>query len=191
MTEQRISSDNLFDIGGLFRTSAVATFVVEIVSVIVMIGALAAFYIGKVLQFIDPEIQGLLLMVGVAVTLMVFLAAFSIFVRFSRRISDRIVGRGIRGVKLDSTRVKVVIYVYALLLLLMGMIGIYVWYLVDKNILMPWAVVENSISLRIFGLALGALFIAVLVQIIIAIVGRTASKVIIEVLATDDAEFER
>ncbi len=49
MTEQRISSDNLFDIGGLFRTSAVATFVVEIVSVIVMIGALAAFYIGKVL----------------------------------------------------------------------------------------------------------------------------------------------
>ncbi len=191
MTTEKRVADNIFDISGLFRTSAVATFVVEIVSVIVMIGAIAAFYMGKILQFIDPEIQLLLLMVGIATTMLVFLAAFSIFVRFSRRISNRIIGRGIHGVQMDSMRVKIVVYVYALLLLLMGAIGIYVWYLVDKNVLSPWALAENSISLRIFGLALGALFIAILIQIIIAVVGRTASKVIVEVLATDDSEFER
>ncbi|MDF1540903.1 MAG: hypothetical protein P1Q69_18550, partial [Candidatus Thorarchaeota archaeon] len=68
--------------------------------------------------------------------------------------------------------------------------GVYIWYLVHKYFIGPWIVSNNSsILLSIFSLALGAFFIALLIQVIIAGVGRSATKVIIEVLDTDDSDF--
>jgi len=58
---------------------------------------------------------------------------------------------------------------------------------VYKNIL--WPMIGTSMSLQIFSYALGAFFIALLIQIIVAGVGRSATKVITEVLAADDSEF--
>ena len=78
---------------------------------------------------------------------------------------------------------------YALLVLMMTITGIYIWYLVDARILTPWAASYDSLALRVFGLALGAFIIALLIQVIIAAVGRSATKVIIEVLDGDDSEF--
>ncbi|TFF96215.1 hypothetical protein EU546_01830 [Candidatus Thorarchaeota archaeon] len=176
-----------FDVGALFRGSATVTFVIEIVAVIVMLGAVVAFYIDELIPAISPDIQVLLLLIGSIVTLLVFLAALGVFVRFSRRISDLVIGPGIQEVPMDTPRVKTVVYIYAILVTLMAATGLYVWYLVHKYALGPWA--GSSISLQIFGLALGAFFVALLIQIIVALVGRTATKVIIEVLDQDDSEF--
>lgn len=176
-----------FDIGGLFRGSATVTFVVEIIATIVMLGSLAAYYVDGLLPALTADIQILLLLVGSIVTLFVFLAAMGVFVRFSRRISDLVIGPGIQEVPMDTPRVRTVVYIYAILVTLMAATGLFLWYLVHKYTLGPWA--GDSISLMIFGLALGAFFIALLVQIIVALVGRTATKVIIEVLDQDDAEF--
>ncbi|MHA2213684.1 MAG: hypothetical protein ACW992_11050 [Candidatus Thorarchaeota archaeon] len=71
----------------------------------------------------------------------------------------------------------------------MGVTGIYLWYLVHKNILGPWATSYNSISLQIFSFALGAFFIALLIQVIIAGVGRSAGKMVLGVIESDDSEF--
>ncbi|MGV9103968.1 MAG: hypothetical protein ACOC3C_07635, partial [Candidatus Thorarchaeota archaeon] len=92
-------------------------------------------------------------------------------------------------VSLDAPRVKPVLVLYGMLIALMGVTGAYVWYLVDQWILSIWAESLNSISLRIFGLALGAFFVAMLIQIIVAMVGRSATKVIVRVLDADDSEF--
>jgi len=113
----------------------------------------------------------------------------SVFIRFSRRIGDAVVGPGIEEVKMGTPRVKLVVASFGLLVALMGITGIYVWYLIDLYYLAPWATSLNSISIRIFGIGLGAFFIALLVQIIIAGVGRSATKVIIEVLDADDSDF--
>jgi len=133
--------------------------------------------------------QILALLLASIVVLMIFLVAISAFVRFSRRIGDAVVGPGVEEVRMDTPRVKTVVMLYALLVLLMAVTGIYTWYLVDANILGPWAASYNSLSLRVFGLALGAFFIGLLIQLIIAGVGRSATKVIIEVLDADDSEF--
>ena len=182
-------SDDYINLGSLFRSSATIMFVVQIVSVIAMIGALAAYFIGDVYFALAGDMQILALLLASIAVLVVFLAAISAFVRFSRRIGDAVVGPGIEEVRMNTPRVKGVVVLYALLVLLMAITGIYTWYLVDSNILAPLATTNNSISLRVAGIALGAFIIALLIQVIIAAVGRSATKVIIEVLDGDDSEF--
>lgn len=175
----------------MFRGSAIITFVVQILSVIVMLGSLAAFYIGRIIPGLSTDIQILLLLMGSILALIIFLAAISIFIRFSRRISDAVTGPGLQTVRLDTPRVKTVVYIYAILVVLMGVTGFYTWWLIDKNIVYPLIEVYNSISLRLFTWAMGAFFIALLIQIIIAGVGRNASRIITEVLDADDSEFTK
>jgi hypothetical protein len=182
-------SEDYINLGSLFRSSATITFVVQIVAVIAMIGSLAAYFIGDVYFALAGDMQILALLLASIVVLVIFLAAISVFVRFSRRIGDAVVGPGIEEVRMDTPRVKGVVILYAILVILMGITGVYTWYLVDSNILAPFATGLNSISMRVFGLALGAFIIALLIQVIIAVVGRSATRVIIEVLDADDSEF--
>ena len=193
MTEEREATfdslDDLFDIGSLFRSSATITFVIQIVSVIIMIGSLAAYLVGGLLPTLDQDLQILLMLVGSVLALIIFLAAMSVFIRFSRRIGDAVVGPGLQQVRMDTPRIKTVVITYGILVALMAVTGVYIWYLIDKNYLAPWAEGLNSISMRIFGITLGAFFISLLIQIIIAGVGRSATKVILEVLDADDSEF--
>ncbi|MBD3404579.1 MAG: hypothetical protein GF411_00410 [Candidatus Lokiarchaeota archaeon] len=185
--KREIDLPDMIDIGSIFRNSGTITFVVEIVSVIVMLGAIAAYFSGAALENLNEDLRILLILVFIVVTIVVFLAAFSVFVRFSRRISDFVIGPGIQEVRMDTPRVKFVVYLYGFLIAVVAIIGIYTWYLVDKYALIPWA--GDSLSLRVFGFALGAFFIAFLMQLIVALVGRTATKVILEVLDADDSDF--
>ena len=182
-------SEDYINLGNMFRSSATITFVVQIVAVIIMLGSLAAFYIGDRVLALSADIQILILLIASIITLIIFLAAISVFVRFSRRIGDAVVGPGIEEVRMDTPRVKAVVGLYGILVALMGITGIYAWYLVDTNFLAAWAASLNSESIRIFGIALGAFVIALMIQIIIAGVGRSATKIIIEVLDADDSEF--
>jgi hypothetical protein len=182
-------SEDYINLGSLFRSSATITFVVQIVAVIAMIGSIGAYLVGDVYLALAGDMQILALLLASIVALVIFLAAISAFVRFSRRIGDAVVGPGIEEVRMNTPRVKTVVIIYGVLVALMAVTGIYAWYLVDANYLAAWAASYNSISLRVFGLALGAFFIALVIQIIIAGVGRSATKVIIEVLDADDSEF--
>lgn len=187
--ESSRKSEDYINLGSVFRTSATVTFVIQIVAVIAMIGSFSAFIVGNVFFGLTGELQVLALLLASIIALIIFLAAISAFVRFSRRIGDAVVGPGIEEVRMDTPRVKAVVILYALLVTMMAITGLYVWFLIDNYYLIAWAASYNSISLRVFGIALGAFFIALLIQIIIAGVGRSATKVIIEVLDADDSEF--
>ena len=179
--------EDYINLGSLFRSSATITFVVQIVAVIVMIGSISAYYIADEFLGLNTELRILALLLTSILALLVFLAAMSVFIRFSRRIGDAVVGPGIEEVRMDTPRVKLVVAAFALLVVLMAITGIYIWYLVDIYVLAPLA--GTSLLLRLFGYALGAFFIALLIQMIIAGVGRSATRVIIEVLDADDSEF--
>ena len=179
--------DDYINLGSLFRNSATITFVVQIISVIVMIGSISAYYIADEFLGLNTELRILVLLVTSILALLVFLAAMSVFIRFSRRIGDAVVGPGIEEVRMDTPRVKLVVAAFALLVVLMAITGIYIWYLADLYFLAPLA--GTSLLLRLFGYALGAFFIALLIQMIIAGVGRSATKIIIEVLDADDSDF--
>ncbi len=182
-------SDDYINLGSLFRSSATVTFVLQIISVVIMIGSLAAYTVGDLFLALGEQFQILVLLIASIISLLIFLAAMSVFIRFSRRIGDAVVGPGIEEVRMDTPRVKTVVGAYALLVALMGITGIYVWFLIDAMYLAPWAASVGSLSMRIFGIALGAFFVALLIQMIIAGVGRSATKVIVEVLDADDSEF--
>ncbi|MFW9834834.1 MAG: hypothetical protein ACFFEK_12620 [Candidatus Thorarchaeota archaeon] len=179
--------EDYINLGSLFRSSATITFVIQIVSVILMIGTLSAYYIADEFLNLNNELKILVLLVTSIIALLVFLAAMSVFIRFSRRIGDAVVGPGIEEVKMSTPRVRLVVSAFALLVVLMTITGIYIWYLVDLYFLAPWA--ATSLLLRLFGIGLGAFFISLLIQMIIAGVGRYATRVIIEVLDADDSEF--
>ena len=158
--------EDYINLGSLFRNSATITFVVQIVSVIVMIGSISAYYIADEFLGLNTELRILVLLVTSILALLVFLAAMSVFIRFSRRIGDAVVGPGIEEVRMDTPRVKLVVAAFALLVVLMAITGIYIWYLADLYLLAPLA--GESLLLRLFGYALGAFFIALLIQMIIA-----------------------
>ncbi|MHA1926645.1 MAG: hypothetical protein ACXABV_06330 [Candidatus Thorarchaeota archaeon] len=184
--------DDYFDLGSMFRNSATITFVIQIAAVILMVGSLTAYAIGDLFFTIADELKILLLLVISIVFLIFFLAAISAFVRFTRKIGNAVVGPGIEQVRFDTPKVKMVVMLYGTLVVVMAVTGFYIWYLVDLYYLAPWVAAANSVALGIFSLALGAFMIALLVQIIIAGVGRSATKIIIEVLdADDDDEFLR
>jgi hypothetical protein len=184
--------DDYFDLGSMFRNSATITFVIQIAAVILMVGSLTAYAIGDLFFTIADELKILLLLVISIVFLIFFLAAISAFVRFTRKIGNAVVGPGIEQVRFDTPKVKMVVMLYGTLVVVMAVTGFYIWYLVDLYYLAPWVAAAGSVALGIFSLALGAFMIALLVQIIIAGVGRSATKIIIEVLdADDDDEFLR
>ena len=183
------TSDDYINLGSLFRSSATITFVVQIVATIAMIGSITAFLVGDVFLALTGDMQVLALLLTSIVVLVIFLVAISAFVRFSRRIGDAVVGPGIEEVRMNTPKVKTVVILYGILVSLMAVTGVYMWYLIDLNYLASWAASYNSLSLRVFGYALGAFFISLLIQVIIAGVGRSATKVIIEVLDADDSEF--
>ncbi len=181
--------EEYMNLGSLFRSSATITFVIQIVAVIAMMASLAAYAVGDIFFVLAENLKILVLLMTGIIGVVICLAAISVFVRFSRKIGDAVTGAGIEEVKMDTPRVKLVVGLYGVLVALMGITGLYVWYLVDTMFLAPWAASLGSFSLRIFGIALGAFFIALLIQMIIAGVGRSATKVIIEVLDADDSEF--
>lgn len=182
--------DEYFDLGSIFRNSATITFVIQIGAVILMVGSLTAYGIGDLFLSLAPDLQILMLLVISIIFLVIFLAAISAFIRFSRRIGNVVVGPGIERVPFNTPRVKTVVMMYGVLVTLMAITGLYIWYLVDLNFLIPFA--SGSTSLRLFGFALGGFVVALLIQIIVAGVGRSASRIIIEVLdADDDEEFLR
>ena len=184
--------DDYFDLGSMFRNSATITFVIQIAAVILMVGSLTAYAIGDLFFTIADELKILLLLVISIIFLIFFLAAISAFVRFTRKIGNAVVGPGIEQVRFDTPKVKMVVMLYGTLVVVMAVTGLYIWYLVDLYYLAPWVAAAGSVALGIFSLALGAFMIALLVQIIIAGVGRSATKIIIEVLdADDDDEFLR
>ena len=152
-----------------------------------MIGSLSAYAVGDLFFELNNELKILVLLIVCIIALIIFLAAMSVFIRFSRRIGDAVVGPGVEEVRMNTPRVKLVVSAFAILVVLMAVTGIYIWYLVDLYYLAPWA--ATSILLRLFGIGLGAFFIALLIQMIIAAVGRYATRVIIEVLDADDSEF--
>ncbi len=189
MNEEKQIDTETIDLGSLFRSSATLTFVVEILSVIIMIGALIGHVLLGILPVFTGDIQILVILIVIILILFVFLAALGVFVRFSRRIGDVVIGPGIQEVRMDTPKVKMVVYIYALLVIVMGILSLWMFWLMYSYILFPFAESTGSIALHIFNLALGAFFIALLIQIIIAGVGRTATKVILEVLDSDDSEF--
>ena len=173
------------DIGSLFRGTATITFVAEILSIIMLLGSGAAFVISRsgLIGVIELDVAIFLLLVGAMITLFFFLGAIGFFIRFNKRIGRAVIGEGIGSVDLSSPRVKTVVTIYGLAVGLILIMGMYGYWLVYKYFFASLA--ETSLSFFGISLSLGIFILALLIQIVIAALGRTATTIIRAVLSDD------
>jgi len=180
MTKEKASEP--MDVGSLFRGVATFTFVAEIVSAIMLLGSGVAFILRDQgwIQTLELDVMILLLLAGATITLFFFLGAISFFVRFNRRVTNAVVSDDIGSVDLSQSRVKTVVVLYGLATGLILIMGIYGYYLIYKYYFASLA----ATSLSFFGitLSLGIFLLALLVQIVVTVLGRTAASMIRGVL---------
>ncbi|MFX0054382.1 MAG: hypothetical protein ACFFAX_05435 [Promethearchaeota archaeon] len=170
------------DVGSLFRGTATITFVVEIVSAIMLLGSSIAFLLRD-----QPWLQDLtfdwaifLLLLASIITLFFFLGAIGFFVRFNRRVTRAVMSDDIGSVDLSMPRVRTVVFIYGVGAGLILVLGTYGYYLIYKYYFAALA----ATSLSFFGmtLSLGIFIVAFLVQIVVAGLGRTAASMIRTIL---------
>ena len=187
MTEEihQKSGEEELDIGSLFRGTATITFVAEILSIIMLLGSATAFIISRsgLIEAIELDVAIFLLLVGAMITLFFFLGAIGFFIRFNKRLGRAVIGEGIGSVDLSSPRVKTVVTIYGLAVGLILIMGIYAYWLVYKYFFASLA--ETSLSFFGISLSLGIFILALLIQIVIAALGRTATTIIRAVLSDD------
>ncbi len=177
------TDDDSLDIGGLFRGTATVTFVIEIVTAIVMLGSIVARIISLsgIIAVIEIDVAIFLLLVGSMITLFFFLAAISFFVRFNRRIGRFMIGDGIHRVNLGKPGVKSVVIIYGIAVGLILFMGMYGYWLLYKYYLITFTV--DSLAITVFTIALGIFLLALFIQIVVAAIGRTATTIVRKVLA--------
>lgn len=174
----------MLDVGSLFRGTATITLVAEIVSAIMLLGSASAYVIRDYVSIIEPDIALFLVLVGAMLTLFIFLGAISFFVRFNRRIGRVVIAEGVGEVDLNRPEVKTVIIIYGLAVGFILILGAYGYYLFWNYVLAAQA----AVSLSFFGMSLsvGIFLMALLVQFVITVIGRTATTIIRKVLAEDN-----
>ena len=168
----------------MFRGTATITLVAQIVSAIMLLGSATAYVLRDYVSLIQPDVAIFLLLVGAMLTLFIFLGAISFFVRFNRRIGRIVIAEGIGEVDLNRPGAKSVVIIYGLAVGFILILGVYGYYLLWIYFLAAQA----ATSLSFFGMSLsvGIFFIAFLVQIVITVIGRTATTMIRKVLAEDE-----
>jgi len=173
----------LLDVGSLFKGTATITLVAEIIASIMLLGSATAYVVSRsgLIEEIEFDVAIFLLLGGAMVTLFLFLAAISFFVRFNRRIGRTVIGDGIGEVDLKRPGVKTVVIIYGLAVGLILIIGVYGYWLVYKYLFAPIAL--TSLSFLGVSLSLGILVMSFLTQIVLVIIGRTATTIINKVLA--------
>ena len=178
-----LSDEDLLDVGSMFRGTATITLVAEIVSAIMLLGSATAYILRDYISIIQPDVAIFLLLVGAMIALFIFLGAISFFVRFNRRIGRIVIAEGVGEVDLNRPGVKTVVIIYGLAVGFIIILGVYGYYLLWTYFLAAQA----ATSLSFFGmsLSLGIFFIALLVQIVVTVIGRTATTMIRKVLAED------
>jgi len=174
------------DVGSLFRGTATITLVVEIVTAIAMLGSLVAYVISHsgLIGLIEFDTAIFLLLVGSMITLFVFLAAISFFVRVNRRLGRVVIGDGVGSVDLGKRRVKTVVFIYGLAIGLLLIMGMYGYWLAYKYYFAALAM--TSLSFFVFVISLGGFILAFLTQLVVTALGRTATSIIRKVLAEKD-----
>ncbi len=170
------------DIGSLFKGTATITLVAEIVSAIMLLGSGVAFIVSRagILEILSTDVLILLLVPAAMLALFIFLGAISFFVRVNRRIAGFFIGSDIGSVDLKKPRVKMVVFIYGLAVGLILIFGMYGYWLVYKYYFAPLA--ATSLSFLGISLSLGIFLMALLVQMVVAALGRTATGIIRAVL---------
>jgi len=174
-------SESMINIDRLLGATTTATFVLELLALLVLIGAL----VGYTLVFTgvwdvikqNTDLVVFLLLVGAALAFFIFMAFFGFFTKFHGRVRSFIVGSGVGRVVTTSREGRIIISLFAMAVVFFFAASCYGYYLLWKSILIPYYS-GNSIYPPIAWAALGVILACLVAQVSAAAVSRYASRLL-------------
>jgi hypothetical protein len=182
-----------FDWDRVFGGIASATFGVQLISILILFGAGVVFVLmltgiwGVVVAIQDIFI--LVVLLGSGFTFLLFIWLLGLFLRFHRRVRRFILGKGVGDVDADNPASKTILSLFAGAVVLVLIAGIYGYYLLWKYILSPWGndflvslgvngILFYELGILIVFLAIGAIVITFIMQILTAWINRYAGRLV-------------
>nr|MDO8134810.1 hypothetical protein [Candidatus Njordarchaeum guaymaensis] len=160
----------------VFGFAVTATFGLELISILVIIGSLVTFLISisGLLQILSFDVQLLLLLIASGVAFLIIIIFAGFFIRENEVIQDKILTPGIFYLSRVTYEARALLALFGISLILFCSAGVYGYYLLWSHVLGLY--VGGYLSLTTLFVALGTFFVSLLAQIIIALVGRYALR---------------
>jgi hypothetical protein len=191
-----------FDWDRVFGGIASTTFGIQLISVLILLGAGIVFVLmltglwAAIVAIQDLFILVVLIGSGFAFLLFIWLLGF--FLRFHRRVERFILGKGVGDVDADDPASKTILTLFAVAVLFVLVAGIYGYYLLWKYILQPWGndflvslsvngILFYELGMLVVFIAIGAIFITFIMQILTAWINRYAGRLVAGVKNTNES----
>lgn len=160
----------------VFSFAVTATFALELLAILIIIGALVAFTVSNsgLLQVITIDIQILLLLVASGIGFLILIVFVGFFIRGNERLQEKILTSKIGNLTRATSEAKALLFLFGLSLIFLCSAGIYGYVLLWLYALGP--AVGGFLSLTVLSLAVGIFLVSLLAQIVIALVGRFALR---------------
>jgi len=160
----------------VFGFAVTVTFGLELVSTLMIVGSIVSFLVSEsgVLQILSLEIQLLLLLVASGIAFLVIIVFAGFFIRENESLQEKILTPKIFSLSRVTYEAKALLFLFGMALVLFCTAGVYGYYLLWTNVVATY--LGGRLSLTVIYIAIGILFVSFLAQIIIALVGRFASK---------------
>jgi len=160
----------------VFGFAVTATFGLELISILIIIGSLVTFLISisGLLQVLSFDVQLLLLLIASGVAFLVIIIFAGFFIRENEVLQDKILTPGIFYLSRVTYEARALLALFGVSLVLFCSAGVYGYYLLWSHVLGFY--VGGYISLTTLFVALGTFLVSLLAQIIIALVGRYALR---------------
>lgn len=162
----------------VFSFAVTATFALELLSVLIVIGAIFAFVVSNsgVLQVISLDVQVLLLLIASGIAFLILIVFAGFFIRGNDKIQEKILTLKIVRLTRATSEAKALLALFGLSLIFLCSAGIYGYYLLWAYVLGP--AIGGYLSLTALSLAIGIFLVSLLAQLVIALVGRFALRAI-------------
>jgi hypothetical protein len=160
----------------VFGFAVSMTFGLELVSILMIIGSLVTFAISSsgILHVLTFDIQFLLLLIASGITFLIIIVFAGVFIRGNDALQEKILTPRIFSLSRVTYEAKALLFLFGMALVFFCTAGVYGYYLLWESAVGPY--LGGYLSLTVMFVAIGIFFISFLAQIIIALVGRFASK---------------
>jgi hypothetical protein len=152
------------------------TFGLELVSILMIIGSVVSLVISEsgVLQAISFDVQLLLLLIASGFAFLIIIVFAGVFIRGNESLQEKILTSRIFTMSRVTYEAKALLFLFGMSLVLFCTAGIYGYYLLWSNVIDAY--VSGHLSLIVVFVAIGVFFVSFLAQVVIALVGRFASR---------------
>ncbi|MFW9830952.1 MAG: hypothetical protein ACFFD8_04190 [Candidatus Thorarchaeota archaeon] len=192
-----------FDWDRVFGAIASGTFGAQLVALLVLLAAAIVFLLMLTgiwgIGIANFDIFIFFILLGFGCSFLVFIWALGFFLRFHRRVRRFLVGGGVGDVEADDPSTKTILALFAISVLFVLVAGIYGFYLLWKYFLVDLGatflayfgltgVFFYEFGLFIVFLAVGVIFIALLMQLLTAAINRYAGRLVEGVSETNESK---